>query len=68
MQITQGRSAKTSAKLLDITERTVLFHIKNIKEKWECKSKDEVFKKAVEKGLIQFPALWSALSKYAYHT
>ncbi|NNM59627.1 MAG: PAS domain-containing protein [Legionellales bacterium] len=57
----QGKSTKTSAQVLDITERTVIFHLNNIKNKWECNSKESIFNKAKQKGLIELSALWNML-------
>ncbi|MBY0545608.1 MAG: LuxR C-terminal-related transcriptional regulator [Gammaproteobacteria bacterium] len=59
----QGMSAKTTATLLRITERTVIFHLNNIKDKWECNSKEAIFRKAVEKGLVKFSTLWHLISQ-----
>lgn len=64
----QGKSAKNIAYLLKISERTVVFHINNIKQKWECNSKDAIFTKALEKGLMKFSILWDILSSTDINT
>ena len=50
----RGLSAKAIAASLDISERTIIFHINNIKEKWQCYSKEAIFNVAFSKGLIKF--------------
>ncbi len=53
----QGKSTKTTATVLNISERTVIFHLNNIKSKWNCNSKEEIYQLAKKKGLISFSAL-----------
>lgn len=62
----QGKSTKSISKKLGITERTTIFHINNIKDKWACNSKEAVFAKAVEKKFIKFPSLWQLIPD-AFH-
>lgn len=57
-----GKSTKTVAETLQITERTVIFHLNNIKEKWQCNSRESIFSKAEEKGFVKYPALWRLLN------
>ncbi len=57
-----GKSTKTVAETLQITERTVIFHLNNIKEKWQCNSRESIFSKAEEKGFVKYPALSKLLN------
>ncbi|NNM58649.1 MAG: PAS domain-containing protein [Legionellales bacterium] len=59
----QGMSRKVTASMLHISERTVIFHLNNIKDKWECSSKQATFNKAVEKGWVKFSTLWNLISQ-----
>jgi len=46
----RGKSAKVMAKILDISPRTVEVHIDHLRFKFNCKTKNELFAKAVEQG------------------
>jgi len=44
------KSAKETAKILNISYRTVEAHIEKIKDKFKCRTKSELFSKSVENG------------------
>lgn len=46
----RGKSAKMIAKILGISPRTVEVHIDHLRFKFNCKTKNELFAKAVEQG------------------
>lgn len=46
----RGKSVKLMAKILSISPRTVEVHIDHLRFKFNCKTKNELFAKAVEKG------------------
>lgn len=46
----QGRSAKTVANTLNLSAKSVEYHINNIKRKWNCNNKSELFEKAYSYG------------------
>ena len=46
----RGKSAKIMAKILGISPRTVEVHIDHLRFKFNCKTKNELFTQAVEKG------------------
>lgn len=48
----QGYSAKVTANKLNLTKRTIEFYLTRIKEKLECKNKQELIKKSFELGFI----------------
>ncbi|MFA5960304.1 MAG: LuxR C-terminal-related transcriptional regulator [Tatlockia sp.] len=50
----RGKTNKTIADCLNITERTVVFHLNAIKRKWDCHSKEAVFEAAINKGFLEF--------------
>lgn len=50
----KGLSTKAIAYNLKISQKTVTFHINNIKEKWQCYSKESIFKIALLKNINQF--------------
>ncbi|MBB71281.1 MAG: hypothetical protein CMF50_02640 [Legionellales bacterium] len=45
-----GKSAKEIARVMGISNKTVEFHIANIKIKWNCNTKQDLFVKAFELG------------------
>lgn len=57
-----GKSTKRIAQSLDIAEITVNFHLNNIKEKWKCLSKEDIFSNAFQKGLIGFSGFWDLIN------
>ncbi|RUR19042.1 helix-turn-helix transcriptional regulator [Legionella sp. km535] len=59
----QGKSAKHIAYQLNIAEVTVNFHLNNIKDKWQCFSKEGIFNKALQKGLFGFSGIWNLLQQ-----
>ena len=61
-QFLLGKSAKVIASALDISERTVVFHLNNIKEKWKCHSREDIFNQSHTKGLIIFAGIWDLIS------
>ena len=50
----EGKTAWEIAKILDITERTVQFHISNFMKKLNTHSKNQAVIKAISKGLLRF--------------
>lgn len=52
--ILKGLSVKAIAYNLMISQKTVIFHINNIKEKWQCYSKESIFQIALVKNINQF--------------
>lgn len=48
----QGKSAKKVAAILNISPKSVEFYIKNAKTKWGCYSKQQLFQKALQSGLL----------------
>ncbi len=46
---------------LNIAEVTVNFHLNNIKDKWQCFSREGIFEKALQKGLFGFSGIWDLL-------
>lgn len=48
----RGKSAKETAKLLKISFRTVEVHIEQIKYKFNCHTKSEIFSKAIAAGYL----------------
>ncbi|HAT9011086.1 TPA: PAS domain-containing protein, partial [Legionella pneumophila subsp. pneumophila] len=58
----QGKSIKLIAPLLHITERTVIFHLNNIKSKWGCYNKEDIYTKSFEKGLKNLTIIWDLLA------
>lgn len=46
----RGKSAKVMAKILGISPRTVEVHIDHLRFKFNCKTKNELFAQAIEKG------------------
>ncbi len=52
----QGKSYKSTAKLMQISPRTAEQYINNVKMKWLCTYKEDIFKKAIEYGYLNiFP-------------
>ncbi|KTD06554.1 transcriptional regulator-like protein [Legionella gratiana] len=58
----QGKAIKIIAALLSIAERTVIFHLDNIKSKWGCYHKGDIYTKAFEKGLKNLTIIWDLLA------
>ncbi|KTD55576.1 transcriptional regulator-like protein [Legionella santicrucis] len=58
----QGKTTKFIAPLLHITERTVIFHLNNIKSKWGCYNKEDIYTKSIEKGFKNLTIIWDLLA------
>ena len=50
--ILHGKTAKEIGRSLDCSPKTVEKHIENIKEKWSCRKRSEIFQKARAMGLF----------------
>ncbi len=51
--ILRGRSAKEIASLLNISDKTVNFHVENIKKKWNCRTRSDIFDVAYDYGFFK---------------
>lgn len=51
--ICSGNTLRQVGALLNITERTVRFHLENLKQKLQAKSKEEVIAKLIYSGLVR---------------
>lgn len=59
--LSKGRTAKSVARALNISPRTVRCHIEHIKTKLNCHTKEELIDAAMEQGFSQIlPTSWSA--------
>ncbi|NNM58775.1 MAG: methyltransferase domain-containing protein [Legionellales bacterium] len=50
--VLMGKTAKEIARLDDFSSKAVEFHIANIKTKFHCRSRSEIYQMAVENGLL----------------
>lgn len=48
----QGFSAKSIAPILSISTKTIIFHLNNIKTKWQCNSKEAIYHHAIKNQLL----------------
>ncbi|MFN7096693.1 MAG: helix-turn-helix transcriptional regulator [Gammaproteobacteria bacterium] len=51
--ILRGRSAKSIAQVLNISAKTVEFHMENLKNKFDCVNKSQLIEKAMELGFAE---------------
>ncbi|MFN7098238.1 MAG: helix-turn-helix transcriptional regulator, partial [Gammaproteobacteria bacterium] len=48
----RGKTSKAIAHILNISSKTVEFHIENLKTKFQCHSKSQLVYKAIEQGYL----------------
>ncbi|MCC6446867.1 MAG: helix-turn-helix transcriptional regulator [Armatimonadetes bacterium] len=51
--VQEGKTARTTAEILDISKRTVEYHLLNVYQKLRVRSKEEAVQRAIELGLLE---------------